>query len=254
MPTVYLIGITDNDGCPSNRDLRQIKTLRDLNINFVYNFKPYGMEPFKYINFKLNRDGNIKKIDNNSSEYFTIPIAYRFYERIKYWYENTNEEYALFCENDVNFEIAKYWSFTFQELINKLPEKWNYVQLTKILENFPIQQEFKIAFENKHWHYWGNQAILIRRNYAKELIKSFITDNNIIFEHTWNDAPGPASELIIQKNVEGAYTFPIFNECLDSEGNNSYNWKLVCSFLHIQRFWKNNTKKLDEFFNEKNYS
>ena len=50
---------------------------------------------------------------------------------IKKFYEETDEPYAIMMEDDCDIDIAKYWTFTWKDVIAKLPYDWDVVQLPK---------------------------------------------------------------------------------------------------------------------------
>lgn len=244
LPTVYVIGDKEKDGLPSNRDIDNIKQLRELSIDYVYTLEINGQDYINTENIICKQIGNlIENYDFKGN--WQIPIMYRFFNIVKDWYENTNEEYFLFCENDVDFTIAKYWSFTFEDFIKKLPVNWNYVQLTEISEN--TNMDIKVTFKNKYWHYWGNQALLIHRRYA-EYICNYIENENYIFDNRWINTKFGASEFILQAPVPGAYTFPLFIERFDFRRNRMWHIGSVNSFLSIRHFWRNNKEPLEYFF------
>ena len=51
---------------------------------------------------------------------------------LRNWYVSTDEEYAIFCEDDVSFESIEHWNFTWDDFVRYIPEGWNGVQLTKV--------------------------------------------------------------------------------------------------------------------------
>ena len=51
---------------------------------------------------------------------------------IKQWYETTDTPYAIFAEDDVSFDTAFFWKFTWNEFLEKLPYDWDVVQLAII--------------------------------------------------------------------------------------------------------------------------
>ena len=51
---------------------------------------------------------------------------------IKDFYENTDDDYCIIAEDDVNLNIARYWNFTWSEFFSLLPYDWDVVQMTTI--------------------------------------------------------------------------------------------------------------------------
>ena len=51
---------------------------------------------------------------------------------IKKFYEETDKPYAIMMEDDCDISIAKYWTFTWKDVIAKLPYDWDVVQIAII--------------------------------------------------------------------------------------------------------------------------
>ena len=51
---------------------------------------------------------------------------------IKHFYEETDDEYCMIVEDDVSFDIARYWNFTWKEFFGLVPYDWDCLQLTTI--------------------------------------------------------------------------------------------------------------------------
>lgn len=47
---------------------------------------------------------------------------------IKEFYENTDDDYCMILEDDVDFSIAKYWNFTWTEFFSLAPYDWDCLQ------------------------------------------------------------------------------------------------------------------------------
>ena len=69
---------------------------------------------------------------------------------IKEWLNDTEEEYAFFCEDDISLESVKYWDFTWEEFFNSLPPQWECVQLC-LLREYEYGLDIKFKIENGDW-------------------------------------------------------------------------------------------------------
>ena len=96
---------------------------------------------------------------------------------IKKWYDETEDEYAFFCEDDLSLETIQYWDFTWKEFIKDLPNDWDVVQLVSIREDFG---DFKIR--ERYWDDWSATAYILKRTYAKKLIDTYIKDDVYFLE------------------------------------------------------------------------
>lgn len=88
---------------------------------------------------------------------------------IKHFYENTDDEYALILEDDVVFDIVKYWNFSWKEFFSKLPYDWDCVQLTTICTG-----NIHIKLHNHFINDFSAAAYLINRHHASKIIKHHI--------------------------------------------------------------------------------
>jgi len=138
---------------------------------------------------------------------------------IKQWYNNTTEEVAFFCEDDLSMELVQYWNFTWDEFYNSLPEDWEIVQLAWLREE--EFDRFKIGFRNRCWCDWSGCAYIIKREFAKKLIDNYYYDgrfhldvkgSDIQFREDW--AKVPVIETIIFSPLGRVYGAPLFTEDL----------------------------------------
>lgn len=93
---------------------------------------------------------------------------------IKQWYNNTDEEVAFFCEDDLSMELVQYWNFTWDDFYKSLPDDWEIVQLAWLrLFDF---DKFGMGLRNRCWCDWSGCAYIIKREFAKKLIDTYYND------------------------------------------------------------------------------
>lgn len=185
---------------------------------------------------------------------------------IREWYENTDEQVAFFCEDDLSLETVKYWNFTWQEFYEKIPKDWGCIQLAWLREGSEDFYRFSIGFRNRCWCDWSGCAYLITREHARLLIENYYYDDvfrlNLVGEHVdqreeW--ARVPVIETIIFSPVTKVYGMPMFVE--DVVGCKSSYLGLVgsqiggqCDVHHMQsylsaKYWWKTTGQLHKFEN-----
>ena len=125
---------------------------------------------------------------------------------IKKWYEETDEDYAFFCEDDLSIETVKYWDFTWEEFIDKLPEDSECVQLCCIRES---QEDIRIR--ERSMYDWSVTAYILTREYAKKIIDKYC------FGKVYNlDIFGtefyPMPETVIFYDIGKVYAINLFVE------------------------------------------
>ena len=186
---------------------------------------------------------------------------------IKQWYDDTTEEVAFFCEDDLSMELVQYWNFTWDDFYNNLPDDWEIVQLAWLREG--EFDRFKIGFRNRCWCDWSGCAYIIKREFAKKLIDNYYYDgrfhldvkgSDIYLREDW--AKVPVIETIIFSPLGRVYSAPLFTEDLSfmpsyldpnaEEGKNqevnSYHhqsyqcnldwWRNIGSTLTIEEFMR----------------
>jgi len=157
------------------------------------------------------------------------------------WLNETDDEYGFFCEDDIDLLTNEYWSFTWDELINSLPQGWKSIQLS-IIKNFNDECiENSIKFHQYKWDNWSACAYIMSRQYAKELINTYYIDGsyNLALPCYPNSIPYIENTLFNLSCKEGVYTFPIFTE------NTNFNSTFYPLFINTNT--KNNQKTSSEF-------
>lgn len=155
------------------------------------------------------------KIENVDPRIHLVTAAYL--EAIKHWYETTDEDYALFFEDDVFLETAWYWNFTWDEFIAHLPPKWEIIHLGTIFMMHPLWDYHELDNNvRKSTYYDSNQMSLIRRSHAKTLIDRHIKGENLYYfaPPFIADKPDadPYGETLLYMSTEESYRFLLFTE------------------------------------------
>jgi GR25 family glycosyltransferase involved in LPS biosynthesis len=134
---------------------------------------------------------------------------------LRNWYISTDEEYAIFCEDDVSFESIKHWNFTWDEFVQNLPEYWNGVQLTKVMMpycNPAGDPNLSLKITRGRW--WGAHSLL-RRPYVKVLLDRVCQGyNSYQLDSIYLDGVpyGPIIENLLYLQMGGIFNFPMLFE------------------------------------------
>jgi len=122
---------------------------------------------------------------------------------IKHWYETTDTPYAIFAEDDVSFDTAFFWKFTWDEFIEKLPYDWDVVQLAIINPG--------VVYASMHAR-WVNDfstaCFMITRHHAKKLIDHHCVGDK--FRLDQGVKPRPVADDLIY-NCGRTYAIPLFH-------------------------------------------
>ena len=122
---------------------------------------------------------------------------------IKQWYETTDTPYAIFAEDDVSFDTARFWKFTWDEFVDKLPYDWDVVQLAIINPG--------VVYASMHAR-WVNDfstaCFMITRHHAKKLIDHHCVGDK--FRLDQGVKPRPVADDLIY-NCGRTYAIPLFH-------------------------------------------
>jgi GR25 family glycosyltransferase involved in LPS biosynthesis len=121
---------------------------------------------------------------------------------IKHFYEETDDDYCMIVEDDVNFDIARYWNFTWKEFFGLVPYDWDCLQLTTICTG-DIHVKLHLKFIND----FSAAVYLISRHHAAKIIKNHIRGNKFKLDN--GVKPRAVSEDVILETGK-TYTIPLF--------------------------------------------
>lgn len=252
-PPVNIVSITESSD-------RRKKLYKMFEIYGISNITVNIFEKYKDEDHKILGKDVDKLVKKNQRGPVTSHL-----KAIKNWYENTNEEYAFFCEDDISFETVKYWNFTWNQFFESLPKDWECVQLA-LLSTHNYYMDRIIAnniLRPRDWCDWSCCAYLLKRSHAKRLIESYISDDSFILEYRgpdlyrrdeeWTLRPTPET-IVYTYFFDGKdtnFVFPLFLEGLDnistwtdnnySEVDNHHNY----SHIKVLEWWKTIGKNAD---------
>lgn len=143
---------------------------------------------------------------------------------IRKWLNETSDESAVFCEDDLSFETVGLWDFTWQDFMNSLPYNWGVIQLCSIR-----QDDFEFGLTNLWTSMsWGANCYLMKRDFAEELVDRVCSPSSedsfeFNMDEIINDKShmfGLPEDVIYIKNGSGtqrldrSYTCPMFIETM----------------------------------------
>lgn len=156
---------------------------------------------------------------------------------IKHFYEETDHPYVLILEDDISFDPTKYWNFTWNDFISKLPYDWDCVQLTTICTG-DIYVNLHMRFIND----FSAAAYLITRHHAEKIIKHHVRGEKYKLDN--GVKPRAVSEDLIFESGK-TYTVPVFLYRLDMGS--------AIHPEHIEIFHKNSHDGLLNFWKQKGF-
>ena len=122
---------------------------------------------------------------------------------IKQWYETSDTPYAIFAEDDVSFDTARFWKFNWDEFMEKVPYDWDVIQLAIINPG--------VVYASMHAR-WVNDfstaCYMITRHHAKKLIEHHCVGDK--FRLDQGVKPRPVADDLIY-NCGRTYAIPLFH-------------------------------------------
>jgi hypothetical protein len=182
-----------------------------------------------------------------------FPINVSFLRLMKYWYQNTNQDYAIFCEDDISFESIENWSFTWNEFMSKIPNDWDIIQLCRIepdILNLLVSKPHIFSQPKIYRGRWFGTSAVFRRKHVKKLIEHYFSGDEIklFVPHPLYDEEIPENVLYFMPDA-AIYNFPLLFEedrMLESTFNlGDKNLNETRTHQQINNkiwrdFWKNN--------------
>ena len=126
---------------------------------------------------------------------------------IKEFYENSDDDYCIIAEDDVNLNIAHYWNFSWKEFFALLPYDWDCVQMTTICTG-DIHVKLHLKFIND----FSAAFYLISRHHASKVLKNHMRGDKWKLDN--GVRPRAVSEDTILETGK-TYTIPLFLYNLD---------------------------------------
>jgi len=185
-------------------------------------FEYYGINDINYLTYDRYR----KDYCNVISDYryrlnlVTEAVTTSHLKTIKHWVLNKeNESVAFFCEDDLGLETVEYWNFNWDDFYKKLPDNWDCVQLVLVrdVDFFDISKPFR----RRLWHDWSSCGYIMKKSFAKKLIKKYYDTDTFNLNYDGNDleirknydwAMVPVTETIVYSDFGNIYVAPLFVE------------------------------------------
>jgi hypothetical protein len=121
---------------------------------------------------------------------------------IEEWYNESESETAIFMEDDVDISTAKFWNFTFEDFICRVPYAWDCIQLA-IISTGDINVSIHTRFVNS----FSTACYIITRRYAKKLIDLHIRNGKYRLDNGVKPR-ATADDLIYNAGL--TYACPLF--------------------------------------------
>lgn len=215
-PKVYYISLEES--------VERRKNLEDQ-------FSQYGITPIPVISKRWSDSNDIVNgpciwhLDDGTKGALVSHL-----KMLRRWYEETNDEYGFFCEDDLSLETVKYWNFTWEELIQRIPQDAMGIQMLIVTPDEFDTFDFKI----RRWNDWAATAYLLKREYVERLVKRYCVSENEFYVEIFD----PYQNMQYWPLVENA----VFKYMGEYNGNFLYGPNVIYSIpLFIEDVWNFNS-------------
>jgi GR25 family glycosyltransferase involved in LPS biosynthesis len=194
--------------------LKNIAPIYYLNLDDQSERNQYMIDQFKY--WEIDNYIRISAHDGRSDDLSDI-IKGRYPEMmtsgeigcitshlkaIKYWMETSDSPYAIFVEDDVDFDTVRYWNFTWADFASKVPYDWDVIQLAIICTG-PLHVKLHKRFVND----FSTAAYMITRHHAEKLLKHHVRGDKYKLDN--GVKPRPVADDLIY-NSGNTFSIPLF--------------------------------------------
>jgi GR25 family glycosyltransferase involved in LPS biosynthesis len=194
--------------------LKNIPPIYYLNLDGQPERKQYMEEQFKY--WEIENYTRISAYDGRTDDLSDI-ISGRYPDNmtsseigcttshlkaIKHWIQTSDSQCAIFMEDDVDLQIARYWDFTWKDFQSLVPYDYDVIQLAIICTG-PLHVKLHRRFVND----FSTAAYMITRHHAEKLLKFHIRNEKYKLDN--GSKPRAVADDLIY-NSGNTFSIPIF--------------------------------------------
>lgn len=221
IPEIYYINLDDKE------DRREY-----MESQFEY----WGIEKYTRISACDGREDDLSDIlvgrypeNMNSGE---VGCVTSHLKALKYWLENSEEEYLLMMEDDCDISTVKHWGFTWKQFFSRLPYDFDVVQLAII-----NPQQVTVRLHRRFVNDFSTACYLITRHHAQKLVKHHCRDDKFKLDN--GVKPRAVADDLIY-NSGNTFAIPVFLYKIEL-GSDIHD-------IHIDVFHKGSYNGLWEFW------
>lgn len=229
-----------------DRDLYIKKQFNHYKIEKYIRIPAYTKDNVKYKNNNLNTDMKIEDFATTYSHIYAI----------KNFLNNTNDEYCLILEDDVDLKNLDKIVFNFKEIF--IRSKYNCIQLS-ITTREDIRPVF-LPHKRSHWDF-GCIAYILNRKYAQKIVEKYLPENILLLENFISKRYYEYRENIYKNSIpyneniiygeEPVLSWPIFSYKMFNSSLNNDNENIrqhIYTDNMFKKYWsKYKTIDIDKF-------
>jgi hypothetical protein len=151
---------------------------------------------------------------------------------IKYFYEETDLDYAIICEDDLSFDTVQYWPFTWKNFISSVPHDWDVLQCA-----ITSTKNLRINLHPRLINDFCTALYVITRHHAKKIMKLYVRGDKYRLDQKIK--PRAVSDEIVY-NCGVTYSIPLFTYRYDFDSGIHQE--------HVEIFHKQNVESIMNYW------
>lgn len=120
---------------------------------------------------------------------------------IKHWYETSDTPYAIIMEDDCDLSLARYWNFTWEEVLCKFPYDWDVIQLAIICTG-----DLHVTLHKRFVNDFSTACYVITRHHAKKLLQHHVRGDKYKLDN--GVKPRPVADDLVY-NSGNTFSIPL---------------------------------------------
>jgi GR25 family glycosyltransferase involved in LPS biosynthesis len=129
-----------------------------------------GTKDFQLQGVNIQQNKNIRPVENACAASHLLAL--------EHWLSTNDSLYAIFFEDDISFELIEKWKFSWEEIIQQVPDVFDTLQMCPIRTHWESDH---IGLRLRDiGNDWGAGAYVIHREYAQHLLSKHLQMNTFI--------------------------------------------------------------------------
>ena len=154
---------------------------------------------------------------------------------LQHWMETSDSPYAVIMEDDCNLDLVKFWNFTWDDFLCRVPYDWDVVQIAIICTG-----DLHVKLHKRFVNDFSTACYIITRHHAEKLLRHHVRGDKYKLDN--GVKPRPVADDLIY-NSGNTYSIPLL----------LYKIELGSSIHpeHIDAFHKGNHDGLLNFWSQR---
>lgn len=165
-----------------------IATATQRQVKLKNQLESWGLSDYKFIQGQISKDRTEKALQNAIFQSHIKAINYFIYE--------TNLEWVVICEDDINFNMVEYWPFTWEDKLEHLSSHQIEIFQMCIMTSHPSFLETELH-RRREGYDWSTAAYLLSRIGAEKILANKYDENQPVESNLFDGLETYSEALLI---------------------------------------------------------